>query len=707
MTVSPNSPISPNQFRVMVNPQPPPSNVLKFPTNVQRPLPPAAGSSSGVASQKASTNSPRVNTNPPPTPRTPQSSSFNSGKFREAFRQSIGVPQPTPPFSPKSNPFTNPKEFSKEWSDYLEKYIAPDPYAGRIPKPTGSGVDPNYVPINRTGSGTYSRKIDAIEGVKYKVTSYYKQRSITETVWVNNQAKFRHLRWEIEGVHQAFLYPPFVLEWRPADPSVKENYINPPSEYQWLRLYHRDGVYELAGNSNSYWAIGEWYLTPDTPPDSPTIPGYQPGEGSVPGSPPTAGNPQLPPTILQPGKGDSGDPTTETPGRGREFPYPPNVIPFPGRGRPPGLIPESPNVVPFRRPPRLPEKPDRTNPEAPGLPPKFPPELPTPPNIEKPTLREMPKVPKPGKDRCIPQGSNEKLSCRYQKDSDVKLDELLKRVGKPNDVDGLAGIVGKDKPKHPVTKLPTDLVSMSKLNFLTSTISAIFAPFNFLASIHNAFMLSADIKETLGSFLSTTLDVARTALSLKDPDDAMIDINEIVNTNFEAFMDKLLGASNWETIKQRAAAVNRIYMAQTNAMYAVKNAFDNVFESIGTIGNYTGSIGNALKRAQVVYDDAYDWMDTSMPAERGRLGRFMNLTGRLEGVEDAANMLLAVASSVKEVQEGAKDVADAMAEYERAKAAATEAFREGSSQGKQQQKAELAADTIKEVELKTFDFEDN
>lgn len=579
----------------------------------------------------------------------------------------------------------------------------------KIPRPTGTSPSASSSSGSSGSSNTQaparegSSNLEAPPGSKWIVRTEYKYRSLTRIVYVNGQLKFEHIGWDLEGSGQQILTAPLKLVWLLADPDVVANYINPPSEYQWIGIQHATGTYYFTGNSSAYFSISNYWIRPDGTPATEERPGLTPE--LIPEAPNLPNNPQVQPS---------------EPGRAKN-PYSPFQPPF--IFRPPSFLP------PTKNPglPRIPFKIPGRNAPFPGTP-KRPEDPSNPDGTEPSTDRGLPgvdlppgtsgrgapgrsssqlKSPEPAGDRCTPKGSLERMSCRYQKESDEKLDEVLKRLGKPLAEGGLAGIIGKEKPIHPITKLPTNLVTMSKLNFLTSAISAVFAPFNFLTGVHNAFMLSADIKETLGSFLSTTLDVTRTALSLKDPDDAMIDINDIVNKNFEALMDNLLGASNWETIKKRAAAVNRIYMAQANAMEAVKNAFENLFDAVGTIGNYTGKIGNGLKRAQVVYEDAYDWMDTQRASEMGRLGRFSNLTGRIEGVENAANMLLAVASSVKEVQEGAKDLADSLGEYEKAKAQAEMEFGKSSIDAKKNQKEALAPDSFAEVEIKTFDFEDN
>jgi len=675
------------------------------PSQVQKPLPPPPGYNSRPY---LSPKNPMPERIPNPKPNPIDELPFGRSPIPPLWDPSSYLPPPAKPFNSPHNPFTNPGEWYKDYSDWVRD----GGLSGRPPKPVGrspsTGSSTGNPPIN-PGNG-FDGEVDLpfIAGKWYTVKTQYSHRSITETVWVNNSPKFRHLRWGLEYSGEQQLRAPFKLRWKFAERAVVDNYLNPPSEYQWIQLVHESGVYDLIGNGSSYFAEGSWAVRPvETPTaDNPWIPGNPPSYYFPPANEsPTI--PQDPPWTLRNRNSELGDPTIipRFPGFKEPIRMPPGgepgIVPF--RPKPPIEYPKNPP----KRVPETPKSPDKGNPDGPAMPPETPSETPSfPPNIKPEIPGNLPNPPI-ARDPCLPKGSYEKMTCRYQPTDGQKIDEILKRIGKPKNADGLTGIIGDDKPRHPLTQMPTNLTSLVRGNWWLNALNAVFAPLNFVANIHNAFMLSADIKETVGSFMSITLDVVRTTLSLKDPDDAMIDINDVVNKNFESMMDNLLGASNWELIKQRAAAVNRIYMAQTNAMYAIKNSFDSVFEAMGTIGQYTGKIGNALKKAQVVYEDAYDWMDEERSSEMARMGRFGNLTGRLEGVEDAANMLLAIASSVKEVQEGAKELADSLTEYERAKAEAIGKWSDDYEKKVKNQKETQAPDSIAEVELKTFDFEDN
>ena len=53
-------------------------------------------------------------------------------------------------------------------------------------------------------------------------------------------------------------------------------------------------------------------------------------------------------------------------------------------------------------------------------------------------------------------------------------------------------------------------------------------------------------------------------------------------------------------------------------------------------GQYTGKIGNALKKAGVVLGNAYEWMDENVRVKTGRLGTVQKVIDGIQNAEDVA-----------------------------------------------------------------------
>ncbi|MCG9885520.1 MAG: hypothetical protein MH825_08095 [Cyanobacteria bacterium] len=303
---------------------------------------------------------------------------------------------------------------------------------------------------------------------------------------------------------------------------------------------------------------------------------------------------------------------------------------------------------------------------------------------------------------------NGPTSCRFQ---DA---EILRRIGEPGPIpNGLSGalVTNPDSVKTAVGKpirglfgQPIGLTTRVNSIFNTLGLVHIFNAIGTAMSIHNGVMLSVDIKETAIDLISTVVDIAREALSLKDPDDSAIDFNDIINQNFEALMDRLLGAEKWEQTKITLAAANRIYQAQANALSAINNAFNSLFDSVGVIGTYTGRIGNGLKAAAVVPQNAYDWMDERVFETLSYTGKIRTFTSTLQNVQDAFEVMTSVATAVKEVQNGAKEIADAQKELLEARAEAALKFQQAEFIGR---KNSFPDSDFAQVELKTFGDEDD
>lgn len=662
------------------------------------------------------------------------------GMPKPAYNPPAGLPQvPKPVVDPTDNPVENAVRQIAPWllpfkgvaggavGALADILLNPQPTGNLDPKFLFPGFDPLNAeklpqPQGRSPNGTPRPPKPGDPGdpgvprqpgssnTVYRVTyaGYRSEYVRTNPAWYGSNGNvpiYQFVRWVDPVSGSLEMQGPISVYYRPANPTVMSYYDVTPSTYDQVVLTSQTtGASYTIISASGYLAylstlqfqrldeLPEPYEIPPRPP-TPPIPFPQP---------PVIDQPKLDdPVNVQGGSSPKMPP----------FAVPSNLPSQPGKKNrnrrvgaplPPGNKKDQPdkNKQPSPSDPtkKNPDKPPYGNPSNnPGKTPGTPPN-PVPGDNKKPGIAGSP---------CVPRGQKEPMTCKYNPKNDQDIQEILKRIGKPNAPGGLTAVIGGDQPRHPVTKLPTNLVGMSKLNFLMGMVSTVFAPFNFIFNVHNAFMLSADIKETVGSFMSITLDVVRTALSLKDPDDGMIDLNDIINKNFESMMDNLLGASNWELIKKRAAAVNRIYMASTNVMHSIQNGFESIFDSVGTIGQYTGQIGNALKQARVVYEDAYDWMSESAAGDVTIRGRFRNFNQRLEGVEDAANMLVAIASSVQQTQEAAKELADSLTEYEKAKKAGLEAFTKEYAEKNKADKASQAPDSLAEVELKTFDYEDD
>ena len=68
----------------------------------------------------------------------------------------------------------------------------------------------------------------------------------------------------------------------------------------------------------------------------------------------------------------------------------------------------------------------------------------------------------------------------------------------------------------------------------------------------------------------------------------------------------------WKKTSAIFTAAVQIYELSTNIMAGIA-------EGLETASQYTGKIGNALKKSGVVLEGAYEWMDENVRVKTGRL----------------------------------------------------------------------------------------
>lgn len=165
--------------------------------------------------------------------------------------------------------------------------------------------------------------------------------------------------------------------------------------------------------------------------------------------------------------------------------------------------------------------------------------------------------------------------------------------------------------------------------------------------IHNAMMLSNNLFQTIGEATSVALQ----AIGIKDHEDNAIDVNTLVKNKLDAMLTNVLGAENYKALTARIAKANRIYQSSINLLDTTRNMFDSA-QSIAEIGTrYTGEIGNALRDAGVVAEDAYEEMVEKISPQSAKIMGFQKFVDGIEVVENAFDSVSQISSNVVEIQE--------------------------------------------------------
>lgn len=190
---------------------------------------------------------------------------------------------------------------------------------------------------------------------------------------------------------------------------------------------------------------------------------------------------------------------------------------------------------------------------------------------------------------------------------------------------------------------------------------------SWIGILHNAYMLSNSLGQTLFSAIGNVLDAFGIQKVDEEGNEEAYDVNEIVNQWVDNFGKTTFGVESWTGIKAEWKAFNRIYQAASNIISSLQSITFSMVEMLETISNYTGRIGNALRKSGAVLQNSFNWMN---PSANYTNNRFFNA---LNNVQEAVENIDQVASEVLSIQQTATELANQKTEFEQAMNTATEA----------------------------------
>ncbi|NJL42162.1 MAG: hypothetical protein HC899_40160 [Leptolyngbyaceae cyanobacterium SM1_4_3] len=178
----------------------------------------------------------------------------------------------------------------------------------------------------------------------------------------------------------------------------------------------------------------------------------------------------------------------------------------------------------------------------------------------------------------------------------------------------------------------------------------------FITVLHNAFMLSNQLGQTLFSAISNGL----AAIGVRDDEGNPIDIGGLVSGSVENIIIQIVGAENYAEISADWKRANRIYQAASNILFSIQSIMYSVLESLEIIGSYVAKIGNAAKKFGVFAESCYTWMN---PNPNFTQNRFFNaLNNAQEAVENVDN----IAGEILNIEQTGLELFDQTAQLRRA-----------------------------------------
>ena len=199
-----------------------------------------------------------------------------------------------------------------------------------------------------------------------------------------------------------------------------------------------------------------------------------------------------------------------------------------------------------------------------------------------------------------------------------------------------------------------DTNNFMKTAWGTLRVNKILDYLNTVLLLHNAAMLSKSLAVSLGDSISA---IANNTIDLiKNEDGSDIDINAALGNSLEGFLINLLGSENYTDISESFKKSSRILNAATNIINTIQFSLAGIAEGLETVGNYTGKIGNSLKKAGAVFENAYGWMSENLTVKTGRLGQVQGVLDGIETVSNVTSDLENVTYEFREVQENVDQI---------------------------------------------------
>ncbi|NEQ20654.1 MAG: hypothetical protein F6K28_15725 [Microcoleus sp. SIO2G3] len=194
-------------------------------------------------------------------------------------------------------------------------------------------------------------------------------------------------------------------------------------------------------------------------------------------------------------------------------------------------------------------------------------------------------------------------------------------------------------------------------------LSRILSILTFITTLHNAYMLSNALTQTLFSAFDNVLAIFN--VELKDAEGDEIDTSEWVGDKIEDFFKSIFGAQTVDGIQDTWKKYSRIYQAAANLMFSIQSIGWSILGALEVVGNWNASIGNALKKFGVVAENAYRWMNPNVNFQN----RYFTA---IERAQDMAESIEEITSNVRDVTETVEQIQTQKTELENAVQAATQ-----------------------------------
>ena len=165
--------------------------------------------------------------------------------------------------------------------------------------------------------------------------------------------------------------------------------------------------------------------------------------------------------------------------------------------------------------------------------------------------------------------------------------------------------------------------------------------------IHNGVMLSRGLGNTLADVATITLQ----AMGVHDSDDKPFDVQSILSAKLTQLIDFAIGEEKHKALTDKIASYSRVYQSAANLADLTFSLFDSARNIAESSAVNTGKIGNALREAGAVYEDAYGEMSEKYSPQNKAMRKLSGLTENVQDFAEKADRIGEMSGGVIEIKE--------------------------------------------------------
>lgn len=144
----------------------------------------------------------------------------------------------------------------------------------------------------------------------------------------------------------------------------------------------------------------------------------------------------------------------------------------------------------------------------------------------------------------------------------------------------------------------------------------------------------------------------------KDWQGKTFDINSVISGGIKNLLTTILGSSDEAVLEQNWNNYNRIYQSGANLLMVFQTIQFSVMNAMNVIGQWSGEIGNALKRFGLVGVHGFDWRPTNV--------NFHGSWTNLQKATMIVNSIQQIAGAVQQGQNGVNQMQTELTNFQNA-----------------------------------------